>query len=156
VRRYGDGMKLDFETYLLVSLVSLAHVVALAAILPARSGSGAAREATTTFLDEEGITWMGPSIGLDANALAAAAEMLAEVTEAIDDRDGYEEAAPAEGAETSAMPGDEAPARLREVASSELADIPATQSDESEERPDAAASGRALREIRPLSPASVN
>jgi len=159
-------MKLSFQSYLLVSLVSLVHVVVLAMLLPARHGGTPPRSSSTVFIDEEGLAWIGPAIGGDPEAIDSPDNGF----DGIRPEDGsrtsgrdVEGAEEAPGPAASLAPPVDAPARRRDggggaydsVAASDRSDA-GESGDGASEPAEATALPQPFRELRPLKPSAVN
>jgi len=160
-------MKLTFQTYILVSLVTLVHVILVAAALPSRHTISVSASVPGFHIDEEGMVWLGPSgfDGADVTAAPPASEA-----------EGSAQEASGSGIETSTNSFAEEPALP--LTSSEgsgslsrrPADVPALESlsisESAELTREAEASPRiemealprpgSPRPLRPLHPSSVN
>jgi len=159
-------MKLSFQSYLLVSLVSLVHVVVLAMLLPTRQGGAPSRSSSAVFIDDEGLAWIGPAIGGDPETHDSPENGL----DGIRPEDGnrtsgrdLEGAEEAPGPAASLAPPLDAPARRRDdgggaydsVAASDRSDA-GESGDGASEPAEAAALPQPFRELRPLNPSAVN
>lgn len=160
-------MRFDFGTYLLVSLVSLAHVVALAALLPRSQGTQSLREFPEVLVDDDGVSWIGPSVATQADVAVSSSAEHGEAPSRLRDRArGLPDGEPP-GIGTSADPSSsggsgagpaiegEGPALHRGAVAADAPAISASGRADAKEAEGAGPAGRSFREIAPLQRGAV-